>query len=58
MAALLRCCLSGVNLTPGQKVSAVVLHVDILATTVHVSVQPKLVSKKKMVSVAVFLLPH
>ncbi|XP_024914034.1 protein RRP5 homolog isoform X1 [Cynoglossus semilaevis] len=42
--------MTGVNLTPGQKVSAVVLHVDILATTVHVSVQPKLVSKKKMLN--------
>lgn len=37
----------GVNLTPGQKVTAVVLHVDILSTRVHVSILSKLVGKKK-----------
>ncbi|KAM4751117.1 protein RRP5 homolog [Anableps anableps] len=38
---------AGVNLTPGQKVSAVILSVDILSTCVHVSVLPKLLGKKK-----------
>lgn len=37
----------GVNLTPGQKVTAVILHVDILSTCVHVSILSKLVGKKK-----------
>ncbi|XP_034544205.1 protein RRP5 homolog isoform X2 [Notolabrus celidotus] len=37
----------GVNLTQGQKVTAVVLHADILSSCVHVSVLPKLVAKKK-----------
>ncbi|XP_051239912.1 protein RRP5 homolog isoform X1 [Dicentrarchus labrax] len=37
----------GVNLTPGQKVTAVILHVDILSTCVHVSILSKLVAKKK-----------
>uniref|UniRef100_A0A3Q3IL63 S1 motif domain-containing protein n=1 Tax=Monopterus albus TaxID=43700 RepID=A0A3Q3IL63_MONAL len=41
----------GVNLTSGQKVTAVVLHVDILSTCVHVSLLSKLVAKKKSVSV-------
>lgn len=41
----------GVNLTPGQKVTAVILHVDILSTCVHVSILSKLVAKKKSVSV-------
>ncbi|XP_041640703.1 protein RRP5 homolog [Cheilinus undulatus] len=36
----------GVNLNPGQKVTAVVLHVDILSSCVHVSVLSKLVGKK------------
>uniref|UniRef100_A0A3Q3IP10 Protein RRP5 homolog n=1 Tax=Monopterus albus TaxID=43700 RepID=A0A3Q3IP10_MONAL len=40
-------CFSGVNLTSGQKVTAVVLHVDILSTCVHVSLLSKLVAKKK-----------
>ncbi|XP_029001010.1 protein RRP5 homolog isoform X3 [Betta splendens] len=38
---------TGANLTSGQKVTAVVLHVDILSTCVHVSVLPQLVIKKK-----------
>ncbi|KAM4594543.1 protein RRP5 homolog [Fundulus diaphanus] len=38
---------TGVNLTPGQKVSAVILNVDILSTCVHVSLLPKLLGKKK-----------
>uniref|UniRef100_A0A7N8XWV8 Protein RRP5 homolog n=1 Tax=Mastacembelus armatus TaxID=205130 RepID=A0A7N8XWV8_9TELE len=38
---------SGVNLTSGQKVTAVILHVDILSSCVHVSILPKLVAKKK-----------
>uniref|UniRef100_A0A3B3VN23 Protein RRP5 homolog n=1 Tax=Poecilia latipinna TaxID=48699 RepID=A0A3B3VN23_9TELE len=38
---------AGVSLTPGQKVNAVVLNVDILSTCVHVSVLPKLLGKKK-----------
>ncbi|XP_044047425.1 protein RRP5 homolog isoform X1 [Siniperca chuatsi] len=37
----------GVNLTPGQKVTAVILHVDILSACVHVSILSKLVGKKK-----------
>ncbi|XP_034095029.1 protein RRP5 homolog [Gymnodraco acuticeps] len=37
----------GANLSPGQKATAVVLHVDILSGQVHVSVLPKLVAKKK-----------
>lgn len=44
-------CFTGVTLTPGQKVTAVVLHVDILSTCVYVSVRPKLVRNKKSVSV-------
>ncbi|XP_029924542.1 protein RRP5 homolog [Myripristis murdjan] len=38
---------TGVTLTPGQKVSAVILHVDIMASQVHVSVLSKLMGKKK-----------
>ncbi|XP_054896895.1 protein RRP5 homolog [Poeciliopsis prolifica] len=38
---------AGVSLIPGQKVSAVILNVDILSTCVHVSVLPKLLGKKK-----------
>uniref|UniRef100_A0A8C5A0G1 Programmed cell death 11 n=1 Tax=Gadus morhua TaxID=8049 RepID=A0A8C5A0G1_GADMO len=41
----------GVTLTPGQKVTAVVLQVDLLSARVHVSVLPKLLAKKKSVSV-------
>lgn len=37
----------GVNLTPGQKVTGVVLHVDILSACVQVSVLSKLAVKKK-----------
>ncbi|KAM4583938.1 protein RRP5 homolog [Odontesthes bonariensis] len=37
----------GVNLTAGQKVTAVILHVDTLSTCVHVSILSKLVAKKK-----------
>lgn len=44
-------CLSGVKLTSGQKVTAVVLHVDILSTCVHVSILAKLLRDKKSVSV-------
>ncbi|XP_061625770.1 protein RRP5 homolog isoform X1 [Phyllopteryx taeniolatus] len=40
----------GFQLTPGQKVIAVVLYVDILSTTVHVSLLSKLVTKKKMLT--------
>uniref|UniRef100_A0A3Q2R2R5 Protein RRP5 homolog n=1 Tax=Fundulus heteroclitus TaxID=8078 RepID=A0A3Q2R2R5_FUNHE len=40
-------CFPGVNLTPGQKVSAVILNVDILSACVHVSLLPKLLGKKK-----------
>ncbi|XP_037545618.1 protein RRP5 homolog [Nematolebias whitei] len=38
---------TGVNLTAGQKVGAVVLHVDILSNCIQVSVLPKLLGKKK-----------
>ncbi|XP_047435563.1 protein RRP5 homolog isoform X2 [Mugil cephalus] len=37
----------GVNLTAGQKVTAVILHVDIFSACVHVSLLSKLVGKKK-----------
>ncbi|CAN9509947.1 unnamed protein product [Ophioblennius macclurei] len=37
----------GVNLTEGQKVTAVVLHVDIPTSSVHVTLRPKLLAKKK-----------
>ncbi|KAJ3614113.1 hypothetical protein NHX12_017689 [Muraenolepis orangiensis] len=37
----------GVNLTPGQKVNAVILHIDYLSAHIHVSVLPKLLAKKK-----------
>ncbi|XP_070830544.1 protein RRP5 homolog isoform X2 [Chaetodon trifascialis] len=37
----------GVNVTPGQKVTAAILHIDILSTCVHVSILSKLVGKKK-----------
>lgn len=47
-------CLSGVNLTSGQKVTAVILHVDFLSTCVYVSILSKLVAKKKSVSVTLF----
>ncbi|XP_040003345.1 protein RRP5 homolog isoform X2 [Xiphias gladius] len=40
----------GVSLTTGQKVTAVILHVDILSTCVYVSLLPKLVGKKKSLS--------
>uniref|UniRef100_A0A3P9LQM6 Protein RRP5 homolog n=1 Tax=Oryzias latipes TaxID=8090 RepID=A0A3P9LQM6_ORYLA len=39
--------MTGVNLTVGQKVSAPVLHVDLLSACVYVSVLPKLVGKRK-----------
>ncbi|KAM7009922.1 protein RRP5 homolog [Tautogolabrus adspersus] len=37
----------GVNLTPGQKVTGVVLHADMLTSCVHVSILSKLLGKKK-----------
>ncbi|CAL8330288.1 unnamed protein product [Lota lota] len=37
----------GVTLTPGQKVNAVILHVDFISARIHVSVLPKLLAKKK-----------
>ncbi|KAK2815754.1 hypothetical protein Q5P01_026221 [Channa striata] len=40
----------GVNLTSGQKVTAVILHVDILSACVHVSILSKLVGRKKSVT--------
>ncbi|XP_019744636.1 protein RRP5 homolog isoform X2 [Hippocampus comes] len=42
--------LIGIQLTPGQKVTAVVIYVDILSATVHVSLLSKLVTKKKTLS--------
>ncbi|XP_041840076.1 protein RRP5 homolog [Melanotaenia boesemani] len=39
--------ITAISLTAGQKVTAVVLHVDILTTCVHVSLLPKLVGMKK-----------
>uniref|UniRef100_A0A7N6B9F3 S1 motif domain-containing protein n=1 Tax=Anabas testudineus TaxID=64144 RepID=A0A7N6B9F3_ANATE len=44
----------GGKLTSGQKATAVILHVDILSTCVHVSILSKLVGKKKSVSVPLF----
>lgn len=46
--------LTGAHLTSGQKVTAVILHVDILSARVHVSILPKLLGKKKSVSVTHF----
>lgn len=46
---------TGANLTSGQKVTAVILHIDMLSTCVHVSILPKLVAKKKSVSVTLFV---
>lgn len=46
--------LPGTNLSLGQKVTAVILHIDILSTSVHVSILPKLLIKKKSVS-SIFL---
>ncbi|XP_070711893.1 protein RRP5 homolog isoform X2 [Pempheris klunzingeri] len=40
----------GVNLTPGVKATAVILHIDMLSTCVHVSVLSKLVGKKKLLT--------
>ncbi|XP_040891171.1 protein RRP5 homolog isoform X2 [Toxotes jaculatrix] len=40
----------GFSLTPGQKVTAVILHVDILSACVHVSILAKLVGNKKSLS--------
>ncbi|XP_051982643.1 protein RRP5 homolog [Xyrauchen texanus] len=37
----------GVNVTPGCKLNAVVLHVDLLKSLVHVSLLPKLTGKRK-----------
>ncbi|TRY56198.1 hypothetical protein DNTS_002546 [Danionella cerebrum] len=37
----------GLNVTPGTKLKAVILHVDPLKSEVHVSLLPKLVAKKK-----------
>ncbi|XP_068445534.1 protein RRP5 homolog isoform X2 [Clinocottus analis] len=37
----------GVNLTSGQKVTVVILYVDLLSTCIHVSILPKLMVKKK-----------
>ncbi|KAL7852604.1 hypothetical protein SRHO_G00183890 [Serrasalmus rhombeus] len=39
--------ITGVNTTPGRKVTGVVLHVDLLTPQVHVSLLPKLTAKKK-----------
>ncbi|XP_051723103.1 protein RRP5 homolog [Ctenopharyngodon idella] len=40
----------GVNVTPGCKLSAVILHVDPLKSEVHVSLLPKLIKKKKLLT--------
>uniref|UniRef100_A0A671UEH3 Protein RRP5 homolog n=1 Tax=Sparus aurata TaxID=8175 RepID=A0A671UEH3_SPAAU len=39
--------IASVNLSPGQKVTAVILHIDILSSCIHVSILSKLVGKKK-----------
>uniref|UniRef100_H3C389 Protein RRP5 homolog n=1 Tax=Tetraodon nigroviridis TaxID=99883 RepID=H3C389_TETNG len=38
---------TGVNLVPGQKVTAVILHIDLLSTHVHVSILSRLLEKRK-----------
>lgn len=38
------------NLVPGQKVTAVILHTDLLSTCVHVSILSRLLGKKRSVS--------
>lgn len=38
------------NTTPGNQVTAVLLHIDFLTSEVHVSLLPKLKVKKKKVS--------
>uniref|UniRef100_A0A671UBI5 Protein RRP5 homolog n=1 Tax=Sparus aurata TaxID=8175 RepID=A0A671UBI5_SPAAU len=43
--------IASVNLSPGQKVTAVILHIDILSSCIHVSILSKLVGKKKSVSI-------
>ncbi|XP_048052287.1 protein RRP5 homolog [Megalobrama amblycephala] len=40
----------GVNVTPGCKFSAVILHVDPLKSEVHVSLLPELITKKKLLT--------
>ncbi|KAK7930283.1 hypothetical protein WMY93_006678 [Mugilogobius chulae] len=40
----------GQKLSPGQKVTAIILFVDVLSATVHVSILSKLLSKKKSLS--------
>ncbi|CAL8332402.1 unnamed protein product [Merluccius merluccius] len=42
----------GVTLTTGQKVNAVILHVDFITAHIHVSVLPKLLAKKKSLTAA------
>ncbi|KAK0155877.1 Protein RRP5 [Merluccius polli] len=42
----------GVTLTMGQKVNAVILHVDFITAHIHVSVLPKLLAKKKSLTAA------
>ncbi|KAE8300915.1 Protein RRP5-like protein NF-kappa-B-binding protein [Larimichthys crocea] len=37
----------GSKLTPGQKVTAAILHIDIMSTCIHVSILSKLLGKKK-----------
>ncbi|XP_036380286.1 protein RRP5 homolog isoform X1 [Megalops cyprinoides] len=39
--------MAGVTVTPGQMVTAVVLHVDFPSSQIHVSLAPRLVAKKK-----------
>lgn len=46
---------AGVKLTEGQKVGAVVLHVDMLSACVHVSILSKVMGKKKSVSVYIYI---
>ncbi|TNM85943.1 hypothetical protein fugu_008214 [Takifugu bimaculatus] len=38
---------TGMNLVPGQKVTAVILHIDLLSTCVHVSILSRLLGKKR-----------
>lgn len=46
---------AGVNLVPGQKVTAVILHIDLQSTHVHVSILSRLLEKKKPVRFTTFV---
>lgn len=39
------------NLNPGQKVTAIILHADVFSSSVDISLLPALVAKKKSVNI-------